>query len=380
MGQANNVAGRAGAPSTPTGVAALLGGGAECRPLCVNNCGEKALAGSCPKHGGPKLACSDECYAAWKARGGRHVAGKVVRGVVSKNVQQDRQEFVVGGELRAIREPSDTQRFQASLAARQQAREQASTFGVMTAGLTWSRSWTPTLSSLLDVRELVPRAYRTAVTEPPKPKTEFEKADGRPMVFSSEAGANPFCTSLEAKAAWFDEQILPSTQKPDTRHGYYSAWCSFVTFMLIHGAVEAAMPATDVAIKAFAVQLVMVGYTGATLVRFFEAIIDRHRQYDIPLGVSIEKMHKWLAAIQKGLGLPKRDKFFVLPVHIRCVMQLPRDTLRRTRDAAILVVGTVCALRSGEVSRLDVCDLLWDIDGIGTLALLLWCRKNDGLK
>eukprot|EP00961_Rhodomonas_salina_P051158 686376-Rhodomonas_salina.1 len=55
--------------------------------------------------------------------------------------------------------------------------------------------------------------------------------------------------------------------------------------MLIHGAVEAAMPATEVAIKAFAVQLVMVGYTGATLVRFFEAIIDWHRQYDIPLGV-----------------------------------------------------------------------------------------------
>eukprot|EP00961_Rhodomonas_salina_P017420 234251-Rhodomonas_salina.1 len=91
-------------------------------------------------------------------------------------------------------------------------------------------------------------------------------------------------------------------------------------------------------------------------------------------------MHKWLAAIQKGLGLPKRDKVFVLPVHIRCVMQLPRDTLRRTRDAAILVVGTVCELRSGEVSKLDVCDLLWDIDGIGTLALLLWCRKNDCLK
>ena len=43
-------------------------------------------------------------------------------------------------------------------------------------------------------------------------------------------------------------------------------------------------------------------------------------------------------------------------------------------------VGTVCALRAAEITRLDVCDLLWDIDGPGTLALLLWYRKNDGLK
>lgn len=119
---------------------------------------------------------------------------------------------------------------------------------------------------------LVPKAFRTAVTEPPKPKTQFEKANGSPLVVLTEAGANlnPFLTSLTAKAVWFDEQILPATQKPDTRQGYYNTRCSFVTFMLIHGAIEEAMPATDVVIKAFAMQLVMVGYTGATLVRFFD--------------------------------------------------------------------------------------------------------------
>eukprot|EP00961_Rhodomonas_salina_P057586 773774-Rhodomonas_salina.1 len=45
-----------------------------------------------------------------------------------------------------------------------------------------------------------------------------------------------------------------------------------------------------------------------------------------------------------------------------------------------MVVGTVCALRVGEIQRLDVCDLLWDIDGLFTLAILLWYRKNDGVK
>eukprot|EP00961_Rhodomonas_salina_P254877 3444705-Rhodomonas_salina.1 len=34
--------------------------------LCVNVCGKPAEKGPCPKHGGPKLACSYLCYRAWR--------------------------------------------------------------------------------------------------------------------------------------------------------------------------------------------------------------------------------------------------------------------------------------------------------------------------
>ncbi len=87
----------------------------------------------------------------------------------------------------------------------------------------------------------------------------------------------------------------------------------------------------------------MVGYTGASLTGFFEAIIDRHRAWHVELAVPKATMHAWLTAMQKGLGLPKRDKFFILPVHIRCVLQLPRATLKHLRDVSIMVVGTICA-------------------------------------
>jgi integrase len=124
----------------------------------------------------------------------------------------------------------------------------------------------------------------------------------------------------------------------------------------------------------------MVGYAGATLTRFFEAILDRHRQHGATIGVNESRLRAWLTAMQKGMGMPKRDKFFLLPMHIRCALQLPRDTLKHIRDVAMMVVGTMCALRCGELARLDVCDLLWDFDGVDTLAILLWYRKNDGMK
>ncbi|MFN9908350.1 MAG: hypothetical protein ACK56F_19845, partial [bacterium] len=83
---------------------------------------------------------------------------------------------------------------------------------------------------------------------------------------------------------------------------------------------------------------------------------------------------------EKGRGLPSREKFLILPAHIHCIIQLPRDSLKHLRDATIVVVGSLCALRAAEIVRLDVCDVLWEFDGVGTAALLLWYSKNDGLK
>jgi integrase len=227
---------------------------------------------------------------------------------------------------------------------------------------------------------LVPAAVRRQVTEPPAGLTEFERAGGKPMVFVSQEGGNPFCSSLLDKAALFDEQVAPATQKLATRTGYWSAWRSFVTFLLLHGAADQAFPSSEAAIKAFAMQLIMVDYAGSSLLRFFEAIVDRHKRFDQPLVVTAAKLHAWRAALEKGRGLPAREKFLILPAHIHCIIQLPRDSLRHLRDTTIVVVGALCALRAAEIGRLDVCDVLWDFDGAGTAALLLWYRKNDGLK
>ncbi len=276
--------------------------------------------------------------------------------------------------------PTDSQRFASALGARPHAKAQAALFGRALRGLEWSQAFTPTLKDLTPVSWLIPVDVRRQITEPPAQLTEFEKSGGKPMVFVVKGGGNPFLSSLDDKAALFDEQVAPSTQKVATRTGYWAAWRSFVTFLLLHGAADHAFPSSEVAVKAFAMQLLMVDYAGASVARFFEAIIDRHKQYDQPLAVAACKLHSWRVALEKGRGLPTREKFLILPAHIHCIIQLPRDSLCHLRDTTIVVVGSLCALRAAEIGRLDVCDVLWDFDGPGTVALLLWYRKNDGLK
>ncbi len=237
--------------------------------------------------------------------------------------------------------PTDGQRLASSLSARAEAKVQAARFGRMLGGLEWSPAFTPTLKSLDTVAWLVPRTVRRQITEPPPPLTEFEKAGGKPLVFSLGAGGNPFLASLAEKAAVFDAQVAPAAQKLATRLGYWAAWRSFVTFLLLHGRVDLAFPASEEAIKAFALQLLMVDYAGASIGRFFEAIIDSHKLHGEPLVVPREKLHGWSTTLQKGRGLPKREKFLILPVHLHCIIQLPRDTLRQLRDVCIVVVGTL---------------------------------------
>eukprot|EP00961_Rhodomonas_salina_P262709 3549939-Rhodomonas_salina.1 len=66
------------------------------------------------------------------------------------------------------------------------------------------------------------------------------------------------------------------------------------------------------------------------------------------MAVPIKTLHGWVASAQRHLGLPARDKFFILPAHIKCILQLPRDSLKHLRDTAIIVVGTICAMRAME--------------------------------
>ena len=250
-------------------------------------------------------------------------------------------------------------------------------------GATWSTAFTPTMECLQPLSHLVPYELRKAILEPPVGVTEFEKAMGKPLCFLTERNTDAITDcSMEAKAALFDTLVLPASQKPVTRWGNYGAWRSYVTYMASEGKLEDTMPSSVVSMKAWAIHLLMCGYAGASLERFFEAIIDRHRQYHVDTVVPTKEIRSWVETLQKGVGVPKREKFPILHVHLKCLMELrmPDDSIVTLRDTAAIVLGTVCALRLAELLRLDVCDFLWDEDGEWTLALLVWLRKNDAMK
>ena len=78
--------------------------------------------------------------------------------------------------------------------------------------------------------------------------------------------------------------------------------------------------------------------------------------------------------------MPKKEKMLLNACQLRLILRLPRGSITRLRNVSIIALGTICALRPSEIMRLDVCDVIWNIDGAGTLALCLWYRKNDGPK
>jgi len=195
--------------------------------------------------------------------------------------------------LRLVPNPSGGQRQQAQRESRGRAKAHAE---AAVAGLlkraAWSTSFSPTLKDLEEVRGLVRGAVRAALCEAPPPMTEFEKAAGKPLAFHGRT--NPFSASFEQKALFFAEQVEPAAWgKVETRLGAWAKWRTFVTFCLIEGVVEQAMPASEAALKAFATQLFLLGYSGVAFTGFFEAIIMRHRRYRVPLPVEDRTIRRW---------------------------------------------------------------------------------------
>ena len=222
-----------------------------------------------------------------------------------------------------------------------------------------------------------------AFFKPPPPETPFEQAAGRPMVFTlqgSSSGTNPATASIGNMAHIFEQLIPDATQAVATREGQWAAWRGYLSYLFVHNCLLEAIPASRQALQGFLLQLIMCGYSGVAIERFITAIKNRHKHYNCSLPIHPQTFSDWGKAIVKQLGMPKREKWTIMACHLRKILFLPRTSLKMLRDLAVMAVGTVCALRPSEIMRLQLCDLLFDIDGPGTLALLLWVRKNDGNK
>ena len=247
----------------------------------------------------------------------------------------------------------------------------------------WSASFTPTLSDVSGLYPHVPQHMHEAMFKPPPKRTPFEHAAGRPMVYTlhgASDNSNPFAASFSDLANLFDQLIPDATKDPTTREGYWASWRSFLTFLFCHGMISQALPASKQALQAFLMQLIMCGYSAVSIAKFITAIKDRHQRFNFAIPVHARQLGEWTHALVHQLGMPKKQKWTVLACHVRKVLELPRTSISRIRNMCIMALGTVCALRPSEVMRLQPCDLVWDIDGPGTLALLLWVRKNDGNK
>jgi hypothetical protein len=239
--------------------------------------------------------------------------------------------------------------------------------------LQWRRAKTPTLESLDSIRHLVPDADASALLDPPAGITALELEDCR--AFPSNM-IDP-SVGVDSAASLFDELLAPSALHHRTRASYYAAWRSFVSFAYLHSALPQALPASQRLLKAFLWNLLQLGYKPGSITLHMCAILHRHRTFGKPFPVSGSTFKNWTKAFARVLGNPRQDKLAINATILKAILRLPRATLKDLRDAALVALGTVCALRVREICELDVCDALFDRDSSGVLTIRIKVRKND---
>ena len=241
-------------------------------------------------------------------------------------------------------------------------------------GLEYSKARTPTFKSLEPLRPVLRVDQVRWITEQEPGLTAFEAPESSNLLHEHESVQR--LDSIDMWASAFDKLVLPAVITPGTRAGYFDQWRSVVTFAYILNVLEELMPMSERVLKAFLLQLVLIGYRVGTIVSYVTAIKHRHRLWRVPFSIDLDALRDWLMAIRKNRGLPSTPKFKILPAHLKMAMQLPWSTLARLRDVVMFTIGTICALRASEVVELDVCDLSWDHDGPDTLMLRIKHLKN----
>eukprot|EP00961_Rhodomonas_salina_P165276 2226440-Rhodomonas_salina.1 len=101
------------------------------------------------------------------------------------------------------------------------------------------------------------------------------------------------------------------------------------------GSVLEAFPASDRAIQAFLLQLLLCGYSGATFDKFYSAIIELHKEWDGFLPIPPAKFRMWVKTVQAQLGIPKKQKFTLTAHLLRAMMLLEMVTKVQVRDKAL---------------------------------------------
>ena len=223
------------------------------------------------------------------------------------------------------------------------------------------------------MRQTEPASAVHPLLDPPAAETALELQDCRDFPIALQ----DLSISLAQAASLFDEVLQPSSQHHRTRATYYAAWRSFVSFAYLHDALPQALPATPTLLKAYLWNLLQLNYKPGSIVLHMCAILDRHRRHRQPFPASRSEFKQWTQAFTRVLGNPRQDKLPVTATILKAILRLPRTTLRHLRDTAIVAIGTICALRVGEICALDVCDALFDSDTAGVLVIRVKVRKND---
>lgn len=149
-----------------------------------------------------------------------------------------------------------------------------------------------------------------------------------------------------------------------TRQVYASAWRLWERWCQTRGI--SGLPAPLEALAAFLTERAEAGLTFGTLDGYCSGIAHRHHQegfVDPTADVVVRRVRRGLRRI---MGVAPRRQAHPLTVTevVRIVSAVDTNTAIGVRDRAVILLGYASALRPGELSALDACDILPKPSGV----------------
>jgi hypothetical protein len=260
--------------------------------------------------------------------------------------------------------------------------------------LTWTKAYYPALQDPSILRglggwglERVSDRIKDVMFKDDQAATAMERGDGiMPGIQreGAEGGAAPALFSPAELAALWESEFAPSGLQQPTRASYWNSWRQVLTFGMAHEVMDQLLPMSVETLKAFTVELLLVGASANTVKNAWSAIEHRHRMAELspPLvqHLAFQRLFKAVASIK---GTPGSILFPIGTHHLKALFE--KVGLSRTEERSVLVLGTgtTGCSRPVEVSNMQVCDLLWGhdaafhVDLAGGLAIRIYKRKQD---
>lgn len=162
--------------------------------------------------------------------------------------------------------------------------------------------------------------------------------------------------SLSDSAAGF----ASAAAAENTRRAYRSDWDDFTGWC--DQAHRRPLPAAPETLADYVASLADRGYRPSTITRRCSAIARAHRLAGHPTPLE-GPARETLAGIRRTLGTAPHQVAPILVDELRMMVKALPESLRGTRDRALLLVGFAGALRRSELVGLDVADVAMAGDG-----------------
>ena len=176
--------------------------------------------------------------------------------------------------------------------------------------------------------------------------------DAPPRALLTEADAGRIATAIEAELA------------PSTRAMYAGAWRQWERWC--RGRGLDALPAAPEALAAYLTERAEAGLTFGTLDGYCSGIAHRHHQEGLSDPTADVVVRRVRRGLRRIMGVAPRRQAHPLTVSelAQIVSRIDTDRAIGIRDRAVILLGYASAMRPGEISALDVEDLITKPTGI----------------